>query len=599
MSRLVPAASLGSWAWLEAGVVSGDLLVPGDHARSWLFDTIKAERDGLATHRLVAVASDDRVPVRRAVFTLLDELCSLYPGGWPAVADGAEAALRDADLQVRCAAAALLVRTGEPDRVVAVLAASCDPVVRIALMQAMSRRDVAGYHAVAGCRATLYRLRSDSEPAVRLLAGVAAYRSDDPAAWPALDAAIRADVEAAADALAEPGLSCPQTPGEVWARALTGLDREQDCCAWAHRLTEPCERPQLRLDGIRMAVAAMRTWRAAPVRLTPMLTGIVEEHPSEGRSAALRALASSLTASRLGADSLAAVLDDPEVGAAAATALGCVGDHRAVPHLVRLMLAGSAEPRLAEAFRAVARAGADSQAPVAAGRRMLAAVPDSCAPELPMRVLAAFGPSAAAAVPELIARLEGAENDTPDWAFHVLGTIGPAAAAAVPHLRQYPTQGATSALLKITSDRAVAERYLAGHPEQLRRDRLAAQLLTWLAEHGGLTARQHRQLRSLFKTPGCAQVESAAALWLQEGPAATDELLAVLPQYLPDDVHGPKALLVFTAMGSHARPVLDRLDRFITSPRRAGPNISDDDTEMRTDERLLAATITARERIAG
>ncbi|GAA3455681.1 hypothetical protein GCM10018962_75140 [Dactylosporangium matsuzakiense] len=92
-------------------------------------------------------------------------------------------------------------------------------------------------------------------------------------------------------------------------------------------------------------------------------------------------------------------------------------------------------------------------------------------------------------------------------------------------------------------------------------------------------------------------METAGALWLQEGPAAADELLAVLPQYLFDDLHGSQALLVFTAMGSHARPVLDRLDHFITLTRRAGFNIGDDDAEMRADERLLAATITARERI--
>jgi len=216
-----------------------------------------------------------------------------------------------------------------------------------------------------------------------------------------------------------------------------------------------------------------------------------------------------------------------------------------------------------------------------------------------MQVLAAFGPAAAAAVPELVARLDGAENDTPDWAFHVLGTIGPAAAAAVPSLQQYGTQDATSALIKITSDRAVAERYLAGSPEELRRDRLAPQLLTWLAEHGGLTARQHRQLRSLFQVAGCTQVEAAAALWLQEGPAVADALLEVLPNYLSDSVHAPKALRVLTAMGSHARPILDQLDQLIASPRRTQFHIGDHDTEMRTDEMLLTATITARERIAG
>jgi hypothetical protein len=216
-----------------------------------------------------------------------------------------------------------------------------------------------------------------------------------------------------------------------------------------------------------------------------------------------------------------------------------------------------------------------------------------------MRVLAAFGPAAAAAVPQLIARLDGAENDTPDWTIYVLGQIGPAAAAAAPSLRQYPTQGATLALLTITSDRAVAERYLAGRPEHLRRDRVAPALLTWLAEHGGLTGRQHQQLRSLFRVPGFGQVESAHALWLHEGPAAAAELLQALPQYLADDLLGPKALRVLAAMGSHARPILDRLDRFTTTRHRAGLNIGDADAEMRGDETLLAATIATRKQITG
>jgi hypothetical protein len=163
-----------------------------------------------------------------------------------------------------------------------------------------------------------------------------------------------------------------------------------------------------------MALVAMRQWRAAPGRVTPILTGLLQDRNSEVRSAALHAVAASLTASRLAADELAAVLDDPELGAAAATALGSVGDHRAVPHLVRLMLSNIDEPRLAEAFKAVARAAADPQAPVAAARLVLAALPDSCEPGLPpMRVLAAFGSAAAAAVPELIARLDPYETNRP------------------------------------------------------------------------------------------------------------------------------------------------------------------------------------------
>jgi len=227
----------------------------------------------------------------------------------------------------------------------------------------------------------------------------------------------------------------------------------------------------------------------------------------------------------------------------------------------------------------------------------LAALPDSCAPGLPVRVLAAFGPAAAAAVPELIARLEGAENDTPDCAIYVLGRIGPAAAAAS-LLRQYPMQGATLALLKVTSDQAVAEQYLVGRPEQPGRDGIASAVLTWLTEHGGLTARQHKQLRSLFQAPGFGQLKSAGALWLHEGPAIAAELLEVLPEYLTDDLYGPKALRVFAVMGTHARPVLDRLDRFVASRHRTGMNIGDEDAEMRADEMLLAATIAARQKIA-
>ncbi|MDI6097496.1 hypothetical protein QLQ12_02640 [Actinoplanes sp. NEAU-A12] len=568
---------LGDWGWLEAGIVSGDVLVPGSDARAHIFYWVKADRDGPMVRRLLTFTTDRRLSARRTVFELLYELSFQKPH-WPLAADAAESALDDEDPQVRRTAAKLLVDTAEPERALAALNASTDPVVRIAFVDAIP------WHRVARHQAILESLRSDPVPAVRLLANVAAFSRDDPAARPALDAAIRVDLESCAGVLNAPGSPLSLTAGERWARTLTGLDREQDCYAWAQRLANRVESPQVKDEGVRIALAAMREWRVAPGRVTPILTGLLQDDIPEVRSAALHAVAASLTASRLAADELAAVLDEPELGAVAATALGSVGDQRAVPRLVRLMLSGGEEPRLAEAFRAVARAGADPRAPVAAARQILAALPDSCEPGLPMRVLAAFGPAAAAAVPELVARLEGAENDTPDCAIYVLGRIGPAAAAAAASLRQYPLQGATLALLRVTSDRAVAEQYLDGRPEELRRGRVAAALLSWLAEHGGLTTRQHKQLRSLFRAPGFGQLESAGALWLHEGPAVAAELLEVLPQYLSDDLYGPKALRVLAAMGSHARPVLDRLDRFVASRHRAGMSIGDDDAEMRADE---------------
>lgn len=577
---------------MEIGIVSGDVLIAGSDVRQHISYFVRADRDGLMTRQLLSCTADRRASVRRAIFEFLDQL-SGQNSRWPLVADAAARALSDVDPGVRRAAATLLVNASEPDRAMAALNASIDPVVRIALVDAMP------WHEIPRPQAILERLRSDPVPAIRLLSNIALLSRDHSAAWPALDAAIRADLVASAGVLNGPASRRPGTAGQRWARALTRLDREEDCCSWTQRLANPAEGPQVRLEGVRMAVAAMREWRAAPGRVTPMLTGVLKEARSEVRSAALHALAASLTASRLAADDLATAMDDPGLGAVAATALGSVGDHRAVPHLVRLMLSDSDEPRLVEAFRAVARAGADPEASVTAARQILAAQPDSCAPDLPMRVLAAFGRAAAAAVPELIARLRGAENDTPDWTFYVLGRIGRAPAAAVPELRQYPTQGATFALLKVTSDRGVADRYLAGLPEELRRGRFGSELLTWLAEHGGLTVRQHKQLRSLFRVPGFEQVESARALWLHQGPAVAAELLKALPKYLSDDRYAAKVLRVFAAMGSHARPILDQLDQFVATRHRAGSNIGDFDAEMRADETLLAATVAARKQIAG
>ena len=95
------------------------------------------------------------------------------------------------------------------------------------------------------------------------------------------------------------------------------------------------------------------------------------------------------------------------------------------------------------------------------------------------------------------------------------------------------------------------------------------------------------------------QVRTAGALWRCEGPSAAGELLEQLPKYFDDDVFGPEALRVLAAMGEHARPVLDHLDRLVESRHRVAVYLGDPDAEMRGDESLVAAAVDARERIVG
>ncbi|GAA4608388.1 hypothetical protein BJY16_006817 [Actinoplanes octamycinicus] len=596
----------GEWAWLDAALTSGTAGVPGDPVRSRIFDEVRAERDGATAGRVLWWTGTGLPGVRETVFDLLDGLVSAHRE-WPAAAEVAERALTGSDQRVAWTAARILAAAGGRQRVVRVLSAATDPVVRAALVDRL-RDDVDP------------RFRSDPEPAVRLLANVAALHHAEPAEWAALDAAVLADLEAADRVLR----GSWWTAGERWAAALVARDREDDCAAWAARLSG--------LNRVYFAREALREWRAAPGRIAPLLAGMLAGKPSTAarkpgdessaaqteaartaaartaaartaaaqtaaaqtaaaRTAAARTLMTSLAATRLAAEALLAIVDDPELGAAATVALGTAGDLRVVSRLVRMMESGPDEPGLLGALLAVVRAGADPAELVDAARRMLATDSDRYTV---LRVLAAFGPAAAAAVPDLIAHL-------PESAF-ALERIGPAAAAAAPALREHAAHqnaAVARALLVITGDRVAADDYLAGRAESPGRGRTEAAVLSCLAEHGpgGLTERQHRQLRNLFERPGRTQLETAGAIWRHEGPAAAAELLAALPHYLGDDFYAVPALRVLGAMGAHARPILPLLDSIATGRHRVHMNNGGPDDELRGDEVLLAAVLAACEHI--
>lgn len=616
MSAGVPADGPAPYQWLDDAVACGEAGVPWSpegSARSRIFDDVRADRAGPTGRRLLELATDPRATVRRITLRLLADLSRAY-GPWDDAATVAQARLRDPDVLVRRAAADLLVAAGDPARAVAALGALTDPDARVALAEAADLARLRSSDREQWCDVVV-ALASDAHPALRLLANLERLRSAGRESWSTLDQAIRSDLEGAAGLLAAPGSPCTWSPGERWGHALVRLDRESDCGDWVERLTAPRESPVAQLEGVRLATGAIRIWRAAPDRLAPVLLGLVGEHASAVRTAAVDALAASLTATRIAADRFATLLDAPDVSAAAAVALGSIGDRRATPRLLDRWRRDELGPRDLEAAGALTRTGADEAALLAAARELLARSPldepdprRSAREHLALTVLGVLGPAAVDAVPALVSRLEqlATSGDAARRAgeIDVLARIGPAAGAAVPVL-EWCAQGgdavagwAVHALLSITSDRTPADRFLDGQPEELRWSAVAPRLLGGLVDRGGLSARQGRQLRYLFTRGGLMQVRAAEVLWRLEGPAVAGELLGELERYVLDSGCQRELFAVLAAMGEQARPVLHLLDRWIASPRRGVTPMGDEGQEIREDETLLTMAVATRDRIA-
>ncbi len=503
------------------------------------------------------------------------------------------------------------------DEAVGVFFGSSDPVVRTALAEALwlplLQRDDRGDQWVE----TAERMRRDELPAVRFLGTCVALLTADATEWPMLDAAVRADLLPAAEALGGVGGRTSWRAGERWAIVLRRRDREQDAYVTVAQLVRAGEADSTRQAGLAIAAEAMRTWRSAPARLAPVLSAVFAEPASAVRTAATGVVCASLTATRLAADRLAEMAVEPSVSATVATALGCVGDPRAVPELLRLLRGGQPHPRLGEALAAVAPAVPDPTSLIVAAQHVLMEHQGSChegqdwhrsSALVAVRCLSVLGPDAAAAVPDLTAVLaEAMERGVlaeGRLAVSALEEIGAAAAPAVPILRQFAVSDdvaadlAVRALLRITGDRRVADDHLDSRPEELRRCRIAPDLFDWLIQHGGLTDRQVRQLNHLFTQPGRMQVRAAVAYWRQHGPPAVPTLLGTLPRYLDDEAYAPSAMRALATMGPHAQPVIPALDRLITSRHRTAVYLGDSDAEMRADEQLLQLALTTRAQIA-
>ncbi|MEE4423009.1 HEAT repeat domain-containing protein [Streptomyces bugieae] len=598
---------------LTAAVLDGSVLSPGTPARTAVFEAVGADPDGPVTRELLALARHVSPAVRRTVLTLLGELTHGRTP-WPAPVEAAGARLHDPDPDVRRAAARLLVRTGAADRARTALGELTDPVTRIALADALL--------GTPGTSCPPGPLRTDPLPEIRLLGCLEELATAPREQWPELDAQTLAEVTALTAHDADRGYSV----GSRWGRALYRQEREADCYATAPRLLAGDAGAYGRRVGVQLAHRAFQEWRAAPDTLAPHLVRLLPTAPPDLRTLVVHALCASRTATRRSADALAALLPDPTTAPAAdpagpgagpfdavawevTYALATTGDPRAAPYVHALLTAGARPPGMLAALRGLLRAGAADTGQLAAYARTLLRSDTGDARSLALGVLDALDPAAAApCVPDLLTALRNACETAeargaalatwPELSLvGTLGRIGPPAAAAVPLLttltrdsRRRPGHGAL-ALARITGDRAPLETYLRTHPPEGRRPTADhSALFQWLLDHGGLDPEQSARLRgAVLGRGGAMQVRGSLVLWRNEGPPVAAELLAVLPDYLDDDLFGPVAMTTLAAMGPHARPALPHLRALIDRRTRLPLHAGSEDADLRADEQLLEA----------
>ncbi|MGW7642622.1 HEAT repeat domain-containing protein [Streptomyces bobili] len=237
-------------------MADGTATTPAHPSRIALFEAIRADRGGPVATRLLQLVHADTPFVRREALDLLHSLARERP--WPEAVDAAAARLDDPDEEVRRRAACLFGYHGQPGPVLAALGELADPLVRTTLARALGP--------------TAAHLTDDGLPSVRFLAHLQTLRTARPARWPSLDAALLDDVREAAHHLDD--------IGHMWGRTLYALRREHDTYALVTRLlTEPATQD----IGAELARAACHDWRAAPVRLLPLLV----RHCGEGVTPAL------------------------------------------------------------------------------------------------------------------------------------------------------------------------------------------------------------------------------------------------------------------------------------------------------------------------
>ncbi|WP_371614478.1 hypothetical protein [Streptomyces sp. NBC_00454] len=596
-------------------------------ARSSVFKAVECDRSGPEAARLACLTADARAGVRLLALRLFTDLASCTPD-WPAAAGASLARLSDPEETVRRAAAWLLAEA-DRGRAVELLTGlvdgpvPLDPVARLALAEALLVR---GAGRLEGFDGVVERLRTDSDPAVRLRVAPA---PDSPA--------VLADLDAAGMRIGRAGGRLEWRIGTLWGLAARRSDAESACYARVAMLAAR-PTPVARQAAVDMAGVALRHWRTAPAALAPHLRPLLSD--PEAGAGALAVLGASLEATRLCREELAAELTASVAPAepgresrggsrreTAALALSRIGDVRALPELCRMVREGGRGRGVGEAVRGLAAVpGTDLAALVAAATELL----DRCGEEGNVRaldVLAACGAASAPAVPQLV-RLLGSvarADDGPDprprpgprpvrltQLVFLLGQIGPAAAPALPLLEALAAEGrgeraglTTMALIRISGERRRAEEAFARLGDSPREVATAANLLEWLAGHGGLEPGHVAYLREKTADGPHAHPRLLAALWRHAGEEAegdeADEaagtLLDVLLSRSGSGELNLHACRILAGMGPAAARTVPALTAVTEGRVRVPEYTGDEDEDMREDERLLGAAREALRRI--
>ncbi|TVZ90502.1 hypothetical protein [Streptomyces sp. BK340] len=319
----------------------------------------------------------------------------------------------------------------------------------------------------------------EAEPVDRVRAVVAeALRTDGPVmrvaavhAWAAFDAqASVRELDLLVEVLSDPAVR-PQFEAIWYVPDIDSALTREDVISWTTHLFEGA--PQTALAFVVRLIGAARRngdtllcraaldegWRLLVVRpsaasaLLPLAGALLAEPDDGVRYRATHLLAVLGSQATPYADELAALLDDPgeaeflegTVGDHARWALTRIGDERVLPGLVERLYAPyrgqysrgyvSGDPHLPEVEDVLAPLRAHAEVLLPAVRKLLR--DDGVGGSLTrcfLEVLKAWGPAAAAALPEVVALLDDARYSLD--AVDALVAMGPAAASAEPAVRR-------------------------------------------------------------------------------------------------------------------------------------------------------------------